>query len=142
MTEVFAYGVKIATSGTRFKKPDTVVSVMTMDTGAVLKVTANFASVTPHFHKVALYGTTGTFTQSHPGAFYQWSRSGDVANEQACAAYPGSSSSKIKVLSSFVASILDGDPPAVTASEVLDVMNISLTIEDSIREKLPMKVSY
>jgi hypothetical protein len=71
---VFAWGNNIATADTPFRHLDCVAALLKFRDGTLAKVTANFASVTPHHHKVCVYGTAGSFVQSHPGATYLMSR--------------------------------------------------------------------
>ena len=138
--EVFAYGTQIGTSGSVFKENDMVCALLKLDGGIIAKVTANFPSVTPHFHKLCVYGTQGSFIQSHGGASYQWSReknsNGDVCRD----AYPDTSSKKKEVITSFVSSIIDGGSCDVLPTEVLEVRRVSLAIEKSIVLGKPVRL--
>ena len=46
------------------------------------------------------------------------------------------------MLPSFVKSILDGTEPEVSAQEVVDVMSVSLAIEESLQSQQPVNVNY
>lgn len=136
--EVFAYGNGISAKGSQFDGNDMVVSVLKFANGMVAKISANYASVSPHHHRVCVYGTEGTFTQSHVGAAYHWSRDPEAAFEPVEDPYPGAA--KGDMLPSFVQSILEGTRAEVTAREVFDAMNISLAINESLANGTPIKV--
>jgi len=138
--EVFAYGNRIATHHTSFKGNDLVAALLKFENGAIAKVTANFACNTPHFHRVSVYGTSGTFQQSHSGTVYLQSRDAGVPPQQVTDAYPGAT--KGDIIPSFVRSILDNEVADVTAQEVFDVMAISLAIEESLQYQCPVRVHY
>jgi len=140
VVQVFAYGTRIATESTRFRKNDTVVAILKFADGVLGKVTANFACVTPHHHRVTIYGTEATFEQGHLGAAYLWSRDAAVGPELVTDAYPGAS--KGDILPSFVRSILDGAHADVTEKEVFDAMNVSLAIEESLLAGQPVDLEY
>lgn len=140
VAEVFAYGNKTFTQGTVFRGNDLVVALLRFKKGLVAKITANFGCVAPHFHRLSVYGSLGTFQQSHSGASYLFSRDAQVSPTAINDAYPGSA--KGDMLPSFVRSILDGTTPDVTAQEVIDVMSVSLAVERSLSTGLPERVSH
>ncbi len=138
--EVFAYGSKTFTKNTAFQGNDLVVALLRFKKGLVAKITANFGCVAPHFHRLSVYGSLGTFQQSHSGASYLFSRDPQVSPTAINDDYPGSA--KGDMLPSFVRSILNGTTPDVTAQEVIDVMSISLAVERSLFTGLPERVTY
>jgi len=138
--EVFGYGNKIVTNKSRFEANDFSVALLKFRSGIVAKISANFGSVTPHHHKVCVYGSECTFEQSHSGAHYLNSRNSPVGIEQLFDAYPGVE--KGDMLPDFLDSILAIGPSSVSCQDVLDVMSISLSIEDSIRERRAVEVVY
>jgi predicted dehydrogenase len=136
--EVFAYGNGISTRHGQFNGDDMVVSLLKFANGVVAKISANFASVAPHHHRVCVYGTNGTFTQSHTGAAYHWSRDPTAPAEWIDSPYPGAA--KGDLLPSFLQSILDGADAEVSAQEVFEAMNISLAIVESLATGSPVEV--
>ena len=140
VAEVFAYGNKTFSQGTVFHGNDLVVALLRFKKGLVAKITANFGCVAPHFHRLSVYGSLGTFQQSHSGASYIFSRDPQAPPTILNDDYPGSA--KGDMLPSFVRSILDGTTPDVTAQEVIDVMSVSLAVERSLSTGLPERVSY
>lgn len=137
--EVFAYGNRISTRSSSFSGDDMVVSILRFKGGEVAKISANFGSVTPHHHNVSVYGTNGTFAQNHFGAAYFWSRGSEAAPEPVPGPYPDAG--KGDMLSCFVASILDGAEPEVSAQEVFRAMDVSLAIVESLEVGRPVKVN-
>lgn len=138
--EVFAYGSKIATRDTKFRHDDMVVSLLRFTDGSTAKVSANFACVAPHHHRLSVYGTKATFEQSHLGAAYFLSRDPAASPEILSDPYPGAA--KGDMLPSFVAHILDGTPADVSCQDVLTAMAVSLAIERSHLSGQPEAVRY
>ena len=58
---VHSIGNNLATENTKYKRQSLVTSILDLDDGSTAKVSANFASVVPHHHKLSVYGTEGTF---------------------------------------------------------------------------------
>jgi len=137
---VHSIGNNLATENTKYKRQSLVTTILDLDDGSTAKVSANFASVVPHHHKLSVYGTEGTFEQSHLGAAYFWSRDPQSSPELVKSTYPGTA--KGDMLPSFVKSILDGNEPEVSAQEVVDVMSVSLAIEESLQSQKPVNVNY
>jgi predicted dehydrogenase len=136
--EVFAFGNQIATGGSNFRHCDLVAALLKFSSGVVAKVTANFASVAPHHHKLSVFGTGASFEQSHVGAAYFHSRDPEAVPEPVADAYPGAA--KGDLLPSFVAHILDGSPLEVSAEDVLSAMAVSLAVERSLSSGKPEQV--
>jgi predicted dehydrogenase len=128
-SEVTAFGNAIATRGTNFRFNDCVVALLKFPSQAIAKVTANFGCVFPHHHNLTVYGTAATFVHDRQGARLYASRDPDVLPLVIDDPYPGAA--KGDMVPSFVAAILDGSEPDVSAADVLDVMSVSLAIEKS-----------
>ena len=136
--EVFAYGNGIGIKNSEFTGNHMVVAVLKFENGGVAKISANFASVVPHHHKLCVYGTNGTFTQSHLGAAYHWSRDPAAMPERVDDPYPAAA--KGDMLPAFIQSILNGKPSEVSANEVFEAMNVSLAIVESLDAQMPIKI--
>jgi predicted dehydrogenase len=128
---VSAFGNAIATRGTKFKFNDCVAALLKFESGAIAKISANFGCVFPHHHNLSIYGTKATFVHDRQGARLYTSRDPDAVPMPIDDAYVGPA--KGDMLPAFVASILDGSDPDVTAAEVMDVMEVSLAIERAAR---------
>jgi predicted dehydrogenase len=138
--EVFAYGNDIAAQGTPFRHKDLVAALLQFADGKTAKVTANFASVTPHHHRLSVYGTEATFEQSHVGAAYFHSRDLAAPSEPVNDPYPGAA--KGDMLPSFIGHVLDGSAAEVSTKDVLDAMAVSLAIERALKTGRPEPVRY
>ncbi len=140
ITQVSAYGTRVASRGTPFRFDDTVVAIVRFEQGIVGKVSANFGCVRPHFHALRVCGTSGTFENGPDhGVLYQL-RDGDSRGIKIAAPYPGVH--KGGLIASFVDAIVDGTPPAVGVADVFDAMSVSFAIESASREGRPVDVVY
>lgn len=135
---VSAFGNAIATRGTQFKFNDCVAALLKFPSGVLAKITANFGCVFPHHHNVSVYGTKATFVHDRLGARLYISRDPDAAALPIDDAYSGPA--KGDMLPAFVASIIDGTPPDVTADEVIDAMEVSLAIEEAVQSEQTVKL--
>lgn len=139
IVEAQAFGNHIATAGTAFRHNDLVAALLRFDDGAIAKVSANFGSMIPHIHALAVHGTVGSFVQGLDGrALLFHSRDPNVAPQVDDTAYPGAA--KGDMLPAFVKSILDGGDPEVSEREVFAAMFVSLAIEEASRQNSTVKV--
>lgn len=137
-SEVCAFGNTISTRGTPFRRPDFVSALLRFESGLVAKISANFGSVTPHGHKLCVYGTKGTFIHGHNGAFYYCSRDPQLPPEVVGDLYP--SANKGDMIPDFINYILDSKRSVVTEKEVFNAMSTSLAIERSLNEKAIVRI--
>lgn len=146
--EVVAYGSGVATRGTSFSGRDLGLALLRFKDGTLARVSANFASVTPHHHQVAVYGTAGTFLQSHTGAGYFWSRDGGKQHQATpCAAdslqldgHPYAVAAKGALLGAFIDRLHGIESDAPTEEETLSAMAVSIAIEAAIECGAPVRV--
>jgi predicted dehydrogenase len=139
-TEVFAHGNTLPTKGSAFSGNSLTSAIMQSSSGCTTSLTSNFGSVTPHHHKLCVYGTRATFEQSHTNASYFFSRDPAVEPEKVDSPYPGTQ--KGDLLYDFVDSIIGEKQPLVKEQEVIDAMSVALAIDESIRKQKPKKVEY
>lgn len=125
--EVAAFGTGICTSGSSFRYHDMVVAILRFASGMVGKVSANFGSVYPHFHKLAVYGTDATFEHHLEGARLYRSRDPGAEPDVLDAPYPGHQRSRL--IYSFVDSLTTGGSPIVTEEDMFKTMSVCLAIE-------------
>lgn len=140
VSSVFARGNNIATSISQFEGLSLTTSVLQFEDGSTGQITSNFASVAPHHHKLSLYGTSGTFEQSHCGANYYWSRDPLEDREEVSSDYPGAA--KGDLIMNFIDMIFSNDTPLVSKQEVLDAVSVCLAIDQSISSSTPQQVIY
>lgn len=140
VSSVFARGNNIATSISQFEGLSLTTSVLQFEDGSTGQITSNFASVAPHHHKLSLYGTSGTFEQSHCCANYYWSRDPLEDPEKVSSDYPGAA--KGDLIMNFIDTIFSNDTPLVSKQEVLDAISVCLAIDQSISSSTPQQVIY
>jgi len=138
--EVFALGNTLPTRGFVFSGNSLTSALMKSASGCTISLTSNFGSITPHHHKLCIYGTKATFEQSHTNASYFFSRDPNVEPKKVASPYPGAH--KGDLLYDFVDSIIGKKQPLVKAQEVLDAMSVALAIDKSIISGTPQKILY
>lgn len=138
--EVIGIGNKIVSKNSNFKGLDMITSILRFENNVIGKVTANYGSVTPHYHKLSLYGTNATFVNNYDsGIIYRERENGNSKEEFK---HFFENSKKSNVLTSFISSILENKPPDVSSKEVINVMSISLAIQKSLSTNNWEKVKY
>lgn len=143
VTEVVARGNNLATSETSFRFNDLAVALLTFENGAIAKVGANFACVTPHFHRLMLYGTDATFEHLPQHGRIIRSRSDADEGELLDLPYPGVE--KGDLLTAFVRHLGGADASAegvVTHEEVFAAMSVCLAVEESMNSGQAVPVHY
>ncbi len=140
VTSVSGIGNNLATSQSQYEGLSLTSSNIGFEDGSTAQITSNFASVAPHHHKLCIYGTSGTFEQSHMGAAYYCSRDPSEKPEEVSSPYPGTA--KGDLLANFVDSIIQGKQPLVSAQQVLDASSVALAIDQSILSQSTLPVTY
>jgi predicted dehydrogenase len=135
-----AVGNKIPTQNSQFKGFSLTSAIIEFEDGSTAQITSNFASLTPHHHKLCVYGTSGTFEQSHLGAAYFHRREPEQPPEIVHTPYPGTP--KGALLYDFIESILGDKEPLPSKREVLETMAVSLAIDESIKTHAKESIAY
>jgi predicted dehydrogenase len=137
--EALAMGNRIcsAEAGLPFASDDLVVALVRFDDGAFAKLSANFGCVRPHFHRVSVYGTLGTFENGTDDARYWTQRDPAVRPEHTTAAYPGAD--KGDLIPGFVDSVL-GRNADIGRTELLSGMAVCFAIDRACRERRPVAI--
>lgn len=131
VTEVVALGNNTSTRGSDFSGMDLVAALAQLTDGSVMQITANFGSVTPHHHLLKVYGTSGSFEQSHGSARYMFSRDLQKTQDILTDAYPAVAKSAL--LLEFVSEVLGQVPPPIPIRDTLHAMAVSLAVDESLR---------
>lgn len=137
---------------------DLRIALLEFPSGITGKISANFSCVHPHFHKVDIYGTSGTFSNSisaTPPNEFEF-RERNISNSSSAMLiqsrsildkpqlfdmeYPGVDKSAL--LSSFHNSLITNESAIVNIQEAFDVMSVCLAIDKSVKEGIPVKVDY
>lgn len=140
VVEVQAWGNAIASAGSGFRNFDLVMALLRFESGAVGKLGVNFGCVFPHFHKLELYGTGGTFSNGMDHALLYRSRDPAQAPERLTTAYPGTH--KGELLANFIDSLQGRAAAEVTEADVFDSLGVCLAIERSVHSGQPVRVDY
>lgn len=124
---VFAMHNKVVTKKEVFKAPDFTSAMGNLGDDAILKVTANFGSQTPHYHQLKIYGTKGTFINDCTRGTYFFGNEPNVVREEDIYDFP--CAKKGDLLPNFIDSIINNFEPEVSFLDVASVMRTSLTID-------------
>jgi predicted dehydrogenase len=138
--EVSAYGNGIAGRSVRspFEGHDLAVALVRFADGAVAKVAANFGCVFPHFHRLILYGTEGTYENAVPDALWYRSRDPAVAPVRVTDAYPGMG--KGDLIPSFVDAVLGRGRAVVEEQDIFAGLSVCFAINRSLASGRPESV--
>ena len=136
--EVFAYGNNFCVPKTKYLKHDNIISVIKYKNGAVGKISSNFGCMSPHFHRLNVYGTKGTFEQNYCGTGYIFNRDKNTKINHDVEAYP--SKTKDVLISSFISNILSGGTSIINNHDIYSSMMTSLAIEKSLNTCKPVAV--
>ena len=106
---------------------DLVVALITLESGATMKVAANFGCVHPHFHDVKVFGDSATFINGLEQATL-WTPGEDGPRAELLdSPYPGAE--KGALVPSFIEAAAGGPAPIVTADEVFTVLATCFAID-------------
>jgi len=142
--EAFALANDVCSAGTPFLGKDMTVALLRFTGGLIAKVSANFGAVHPHFHRLLVYGTQGTFEnppEAPSGPARLWTtRATEQPPEPVDAAYPGVS--KGDLIASFLDGILGRGKPQVEEDDVFASLSVCLAIDQSVLRKQPVAITY
>lgn len=132
--EAMAMGNRIssAEANLRFASNDLVAALVRFDDGAIAKIGANFGCVRPHFHRLSVYGTLGTFENGPEEGRYWTQRDPGVPPERAVLPYPGAA--KGDLIPGFVDAVLGRTAGDIGVPEILTGMAVCLAIERACRD--------
>ena len=136
--KVSAIGTNIASNGTAFNGFDMVLSTIVFEDGSIGKISANFGSVTKHHHRLSIYGTTGTFSQSHDGATYHFGRDAAPKEVPLVDEYPGVK--KDKILQGFILALQGKCTMEISKDEIFDAMNVALAIDEALKSETTIEL--
>ena len=138
--EVFSMGTNIRSRNSQYKFDDTIVSLMKFDNDILCKCTSSFSSYRPQLHGLSVYGSKGTWINDTPDGRVFFNDDINTPAQKIDDPYP--QVAKNALLGSFIASIQGGDSPTVTGEDVIRVMDICLTANESLYEKKALSVVY
>jgi predicted dehydrogenase len=138
--EAMAMGNRISSAEARlsFAQSDLVAALVRFDDGAIAKISANFGCVRPHFHRVSVYGTLGTFENGPDDGRYWSQHDPGIQPERASLPYPGAA--KGDLIPGFVDAILGRARGEITKAEILSCMTVCMAIERASRTGRPVAI--
>jgi predicted dehydrogenase len=126
---------------------DLRMALMEFPSGITAAVSANYACVLPHFHRVEVYGTSGTFMNVPPlssspedSAAYLYS-SRDPDEPPLCIDLPYPAVPKSALIPRFVRTIRGGDPE-ISEQAIVEAVAVALAVDDAVLSGEPVVVSY
>lgn len=138
--EAAACGNRISSRSSKFRYDDMVVCILKFAGGMTGKLGVNFGCVQPHFHNLAVYGTSATFVNGRDRGLLYRSRDPETAPDTLDSAYPGIH--KGGLIASFVDAVVDDTEPEVTAEDVFRAMSVCFAVERAGRESAWIAVDY
>ena len=132
VVEVTAYGSRIASEGTKFRFDDLTVALLRFEDGTLGKVAANFASATPHFHAVEIFGTEATFVNGPEQGWLVDRERREPIEEP----YPGVG--KGDLIPPFLEAVLGRGTLPVSPEEVFAALDVCFAIDESAASGRPV----
>ena len=133
--EVSAIGNKVCSEGASFSTPDMVIAWLRFADGTIGKIGANFGCVYPHFHKVGIYGTKGTFENGITEGVMIQKNNSLITQSSVMTAYPGLE--KGDLIPSFISGVRGEKNVEIGEAEVFETMAACLAINRSLRTGQP-----
>ena len=134
---VVAMGNSVAATTSGLSLMDSKSALIQFDNGMTGNVMVNFASNTPHFHRLSVYGTRATYDQSYSGSvLIDEGRDQRYRIQGLDPAYKGCNQADI--LTSFISSLLGTGESIVKVDDVLRSMALSLAVDQSICDQGPV----
>ena len=126
---------------------DLRMALMQFPSGMTSAVSANYACVLPHFHRVEVYGTSGTFMNVPPlgpapedsAAYLYTSRDPQVPPLRLDLPYPAVP--KGALIPRFAGTIR-GDEPEISEQEAVDAVAVALAVDNAVLTGEMVAVSY
>ena len=126
---------------------DLRMALMTFPSGVTAAVAANYACVLPHFHRVEVYGTSGTFMNipalgvrpEHSAAYHYSSSDPGVLPLRLDLPYPAVP--KGALIPRF-ADTIRGDRAEISEQAAIDAVTVALAVDDAVLTGETVQVSY
>lgn len=139
VTEVSAMGTDILVRGSDYKFPDTIVSLLRFQGGALGKCATTFGPQRPKFHALNVYGTKRSFVNDVPDAKLF---SGVELEDESPMTTPYPGVEKGDMLPEFIAAIRAGRRPELNEVDIFRVMDVCFAIWEAVQTGRNVKVTY
>lgn len=136
--------------GTRFAGDSLRAGLLSFPSGITACVSANFGSVGPHFHRLDVYGTAGTFMnlptksaegKTEPGSVGLLLRGRDPGTaEEVPIPYPAVA--KGALLPDFNRALLGIGESPISEQEVMDTLAVCIAFDSAVTRSQPVKIDY
>ena len=139
ITEVCGMGNQLLSKGSQYQYPDTIVSLMRFENGAMAKNLTTLGPQRTQLHALEIYGTKLTFVNNLPDAkLFR----GDQPEDEEAMTVPYPAIEKSDLLPDFIAAIREGREPNVSARDVFRVMDVCLAAWESVEQRRTLPVTY
>ncbi len=135
---VIAFGNKIVTKNSKFKKKDFIIYIFKFPKNILVKVTANLSGIYSHFHELKIFEKNKTIVHNFDSTYLL--KNNNKKNIQGN--YPGKKDRK-KLIQNFIDQIKDNNiVPMVTLKEQIDLMSICFYADKALNKKKEIKIKY
>lgn len=136
---VAGMGTDIPTRGSSYRWPDTFMTLLRFEGGALGKCLTTLGPKRPRFHALGVFGTRRTFVNGVPDAV-MYDGDDPATAERIATPYPGVD--KGDHLPDFIEAIRTGREPLVSGRDVIRVMDVCLTAWDAVQAGRTLDVRY
>ena len=137
--EICGMGNQILSAGSQYRYPDTIVTLMRFEGGALAKNLTTLGPQRTQLHALNVYGTRQTFVNDLPhGKLFHGEKPED--EQEMTVPYPAIE--KGDLLPDFIGAIREGREPNVSARDVFRVMDVCLAAWESVEQGRTVPVSY
>lgn len=137
--EVTAMAAKRLTAGSAFPYPDTMTTLLRFEDEILAKSTTAFGTQRPIMHTLNVYGSKASFENAVPNARYF---TGDKPEDETAVQTPYPSIEKGDLLPGFIDAVRNGGDAAVSARDVIRVMDICMTAWEAVEQRRTLPVTY
>ena len=109
---------------------DQVTALIQLSNQAIVKLSCNFGCIYPHFHRIMIYGTDGTFEQSFNNEFLIKKVGKNLKNYKPKEEYK--KTNKGALIKNFIDGIIYGKNLIVPQKEMFDAMRFCFKINNNI----------
>ncbi len=139
--KVFAFGNKILTSKTKFKKISFATCILEFPKNIIVKITANSTNNYKHMHEVKVFQKNKTIIQSEEGLKVIVNSNNKIKKKKINLNYPLKKNRK-QLIRSFINNILYKGVPFISLKEQFDLMSVCFALEKSFKISKKINVKY
>ena len=114
----------------KLKINDFVISLLKFKDDSVAKLSCNFGSVYPHFHRLIIYGTKRSYEQTANSSMFIEKMENEIKFTENKEPYPGIK--KYALIDNFLNTIMQKEKLIISTIEMFNVMKLCLQINKSV----------